>query len=132
MNKAKIENYLRLYPGIDDDIIQIGKELEDLKKRKQILIDNEDMDTYSANSLLETIDAAILSAQEEFDELFKANKIILKTYYSLSPMEKQIIRIRFWNGRPCPTPWNKIAKSMNYHRTTLENIYKKTLEKMLN
>jgi DNA-directed RNA polymerase sigma subunit (sigma70/sigma32) len=131
MDKSKIEKYLKTYPN-DNQIVKIVEEIKDLLVKKQILLSSSiDADNRMAQSMIETIDAALELAKIELEEISEIEKKIIKGYRTLELRERDIIKARLWNKGYIFTPWNTIAKSLNYHRSTVERIYRQALKKIV-
>lgn len=128
MNKATLEKYLKIYPKISDEISRLEFEICDLKNRK---------DKYRAfdssefvESIVDTIEVALESCRDDLMEAYKARTKITKGLSKINDTERKIIELRFWdNARDMQ--WVDIASELNYHKKTVEKIYRGTIKKML-
>ncbi len=68
-----------------------------------------------------------LSAVEEHDRYDAMHHALAR---SLSPREREIIRLRYGLGLPAPLPQREIAKQMGISRSYVSRIEKRALEKL--
>lgn len=117
MNKKKLEEYLIIYPNIDNQIDNLENELDNLLKK----IEKYKNSNIDASSILKTLQAAYVSCNEELGETIKAKAAIQKAFHKATPTQLNIIEYKFWRRRR--TTWADVAEEFNYHPKSVERIY---------
>lgn len=128
MDRKALEEYLRIYPEIDDEIKQTENEIERLKK---VIQDYQTIDYNKFHGIehviVGVIDAANSALQYHMERLKLMHEMkakMEKVWTKLSLEQRRIIEFRYWNGQYRPTKWKDIAKKLNYHEKSVERIYK--------
>jgi DNA-directed RNA polymerase specialized sigma subunit len=128
MDKSTIEKYLRIYTSCIDEMSKLETEisnLESTKKKYESKIDDR------SRSMIETLDAAIVSAKKDLEETTLAYITVTKMCSSLNQKEKKILELRFWNNQHFLTKWNEVAEKLGCDRCHVERIYKNIIQNAL-
>jgi hypothetical protein len=127
MNRKTFIEYLKLYPGISDEIQWREDNMKYFKDQKQEFINNglEEI----CDDIIMALDTALELTNMELKGLY-ATKI--KADYALlrmNPKQKQLLKMRLWDEKP--KTWRQIAKVNGRHRSTIEREFKKIIDTML-
>lgn len=130
MDRKTMEKYLKLYPEIDSEIEKRKEELKFYQSQRERII-NLNMSKEYTDSLLENINTAFSSCANELQEMIEAKIKIDRALNIISPVQKEIIKCRFWKAKGRPTPWEDVADELCYHRVHVLRLYKDALNKMV-
>ena len=130
MDEKLIEKYLKIYPKIKEEINRLDSEYFDILKRREEC-EKTSMPAECKKGMLETIDAVLDDCSKELRNAFATKLSIDREFMWFNEKEKKVIELRFWNDQLYPTEWSEVAKVMNFHRSYVERIYRKALNKIL-
>lgn len=134
MDRRMLEECLRIYPGIDDEIKRIENEIRRLETvvRDYRLIDCDKFSgiEHVITGVIDAANSAMQNHMERLQQLHEIKAKIEKTLTKLTPEQRKIIELRHWNGKYRPTKWRAVAKKLNYHQKSAERIYRNIIDKI--
>lgn len=137
MDRKTFEEYLKIYPNIDEEIERTEKEIERLKNVIREyhfqLIDSHKIPEVShvIEGVIDAANSALRYHTERLNQLRIADFKIRRAFAELSLDERKIIALRFWNNSYFPAKWRDVASALKYDRCTVERKYKKIIERVL-
>lgn len=128
MDRKTLEQYLKIYPNIDEEIRRTGDEIDRLKDVIQeyqgINRDKFPEVEHVVENVIDAANSALQYHTERLRLLYETKAKFEKVITKLTPEQRKIIELRYWNGQYRPTKWKDIAKKINYHEKSVERIYK--------
>jgi len=132
MDRKTLEEFIRMYPDIDKEIRRIEDEVERLQK---VIQDYQSFDNSKLPDVVHVIESVVDAANEALKyqkerliQLHEAKIKFEKALAKLTPEQRAVIELRYWNGQYRPTRWKEVAKYLNYHVKSVERIYKGVID----
>ena len=125
MNRKIFIEYLKLYPGISEEIQWRKDNLKYFKDQKQEFI-NSGLEEKCSDIII-ALDTALELTHMELKDLYSTK---IKADYALlrmNPRQRQLIQMRLWDEKS----WRQIAKAYSKHRSSVEREFKRIIDIML-
>jgi hypothetical protein len=116
------------YPNIDNEISRLESEIDSLE---QTIGKYEVQEDEFQKNLLATTQGALYLVQSDLENAYQVKYLISRTYSKMSIQEREIIKSRFWSDDSGLVPWKEVCFKAGYHRSSVEKMYKKILERAL-
>lgn len=128
MDRKTLEEYLKIYPEIDEEIQRTENEIERLKT---VIQDYQAIDLnkfpevdHVITGVINAANSALRYHTERLRMLHETKAKMEKAFTKLSFEQRKIIELRHWNGQYRPTKWKEVAKRLNYHEKSVERLYR--------
>lgn len=131
MERKVLEEYLRIYPEINEEIHRLEMNIRDLKKKKRYYESIDTDERKYIDSIIDSINEALRLSSEALEKNLAAKKMLDKSIPKMDIKRKKIIELRFWRKQYRPMKWSEVAAELNYSVKHVEKIYRKVLNDML-
>jgi len=121
MDKKEIENYLKIYPRIDEEIKSLEEDIAFFEDRKNKYSHISSM-SQDENDMLRLIENGLREKKKQLAEHFTAKVNISKAMSRMDDCQKKIIQLRFWNNGVFTT-WDEVARKMNISKRKAAYLY---------
>jgi hypothetical protein len=127
MDKKLLRKYIDIYPTIDIEIENCERNILELEVKKDIYV-KSDFDCDYIKPIIESLKESMKTNVAELSNLLTAKKKINTALSNMSTTQRRIIELRHWSGQCYPTRWADISKKLNFHKKSVERIYKSIID----